>query len=124
MRTSTASSTSTSKLPRRIRRRVARIGITLGAALLIGAGLGATPASAQDLGGLDLNAACQNQYNSYYWAKAIQYNVYGWACVAPWDSGRPPINVWQECRREYGATYDGAPVYATYNPYSWYCTTG
>jgi len=107
--------------------RLRRITVTA-AAILLGLG-GATaiaaPAAASNrLGGVDMQAACNNQYPGQgRIAKVLTYNVYGWKCVtgvvpvAPGD-----ISVWQQCQVQYGA---GRGVYAGYtnyyNPYSWSC---
>jgi hypothetical protein len=103
------------------------------AALIVSAlllGLGGTtgvasPASASTrLGGIDMQAACNEQYPGQgRIAKVVTYNVYGWKCVtgvvpvAPGD-----ISTWRQCQVQYGwnqGVYSGYTNYS--NPYSWSC---
>ncbi|MEU4522149.1 hypothetical protein AB0F52_25955 [Amycolatopsis sp. NPDC024027] len=100
--------------------------------LLIGAALAGTflpivaaPASAATvLGGVDMQAACNNQYPGQgRLAKIRTMNVYGWKCV----SGAVPvadgdIDVWKQCRTQYNRAnaYGGFRSYS--DPYSWYCS--
>jgi hypothetical protein len=83
---------------------------------LAGATAVADPAyAANRLGGIDMQAACNNQYPGQgRVAKVVTNNVYGWKCVtgvvpvAPGD-----IGPWQQCQVQFG--------WNRTNPYSWGC---
>jgi hypothetical protein len=84
----------------------------------------AAPASAATvLGGVDMQAACNNQYpGEGRLAKIRTWNVYGWKCVTgvvPVADGN--IDVWKQCRTQYNKAnaYGDFRKYA--DPYSWYC---
>jgi hypothetical protein len=95
----------------------------MGAALCLGGfAVAVSPASAAT-GGVDMQAACNNQYPGQgRIAKIRTWNVYGWKCT----SGAVPvadgnIDVWRQCRAQHGANATGG--YTNYsNPYSWYCS--
>jgi hypothetical protein len=80
--------------------------------------------AATRLGGIDMQAACNNQYPGQgRLARVLTNNVYGWKCVtgsvpvAPGD-----ISTWQQCQVQYGANRGVYSKYADYNnPYSWSC---
>ena len=103
----------------------ARRFIPVVAATLLGLG-GATavaaPASAAT-GPVNMQAACNEQYPGQgRIAKVRTNNVFGWKCVTgvvPVADG--DIDVWRQCRIQYG----NPNAYGAYsdfnNPYSWYC---
>ena len=104
-----------------------RITVLASAALFALGGTAALtqPASAATrLGGIDMQAACNNQYPGQgRIAKVVTNNVYGWKCVtgvvpvAPGD-----ISTWQQCQVQYGANRGVYSNYTSYsNPYSWGC---
>jgi hypothetical protein len=100
--------------------------VTLAAAMLLGAGGASTmvtPAFAAT-GGVDMQAACNNQYPGQgRIAKVRTNNVFGWKCVTgvvPVSDGN--IDVWRQCRTQY-KNPNATGGYRDYNnPYSWYCT--
>ncbi len=76
------------------------------------------------LGGVSVQAACDNQYGPGSTATVLQWNVMGWRCVfhGGWNAYTPGVDLTKQCKREY-KRYTG--VYANYtnfnNPYSWGC---
>jgi hypothetical protein len=99
----------------------------LGTLLLTIAGVAAVadPAhAATRLGGIDMQAACNNQYpGEGRLARVLVNTVYGWKCVTgvvPVAPGN--ISTWQQCQVQFGANRGVYSSYTTYNnPYSWGC---
>jgi hypothetical protein len=129
MRSSTASNTAVRKRLGKVRRRLAILGV----ALLVGAGLAgasATPAFADDLGGVDMDHACQYQYGLNYHAylyftgffDSWRNTVMSWGCGPSHDDMSRGINVDEECKVMHGM--DAHAAFGDYlNPFSWYCTS-
>ena len=129
--TSPLSAPATGRPPRRARRRLIALGVTVAAAVgLVGlaapaalAGVAAPAALAGVDGGVDMNAACFNQYGPG-WSAVAGANVYDWACVAfsSGDLNHFGINVTEQCVAQYG---QGAVAqFSDYgDPYTWYCYT-
>jgi hypothetical protein len=99
--------------------------MTIFAALLAGVAgtaIVSEPAAAAT-GGVDMQAACNNQYPGQGRRAAVRVNnVYGWRCVTgvvPVADGN--IDVWRQCRTQYNNP-SAYGAYSNYNnPYSWYC---
>ena len=121
--TSPTTASATGRPPRRARRRLLTLGLTLAAAAGL-AGVAAPAALAAPAGidgGVDLSMACYLQYPGQdAWAGFSNAdNVYSWYCDS--NSGYlGGININEECVYQYGP---GAVAlfYDYNNPYSWYC---
>jgi hypothetical protein len=121
--TSPTTASATGRPPRRARRRLLTLGLTLAAAAGL-AGVAAPAALAAPAGidgGVDLNTACYLQYPGQdAWATVYAPGtVYAWYCES--NSGiLGGININEECVYQYGP---GAVAlfYDYYNPDSWYC---
>jgi hypothetical protein len=99
--------------------------MAIAAAALLGLGgitATAVPAFAST-GPVSMQAACDNQYPGQgRIAKVRTNNVYGWKCVTgvvPVADG--DIDVWRQCRTQYGNPNASASWTNFNNPYSWYC---
>jgi hypothetical protein len=120
--TAPTSAPATGKPPRRARRRLITLSVTLAAAAGL-AGLAAPAAFAGVDGGVDMNAACVAQYGPGTSASASGPNVYDWACFGGGiGSFRGGINVGEQCVAQYGSGAEAQ--FSDYNdPYTWYCYT-
>lgn len=82
-----------------------------------------TASAATVLGGVDMQAACDNQYPGQgRKAKIRTWNVYGWKCVTgvvPVADGN--IDVWLQCRTQYKRTNAYGSFRNYSDPYSWFC---
>src|ERR1039457_6046107 len=120
--TSPTSAPATRKPPRRARRRLIAVGVTLAAGVGL-AGLAAPAAFAGVDGGVDMNGACANQYGP----GAHTYppdggNVYDWSCNSSTGVKLGGINVQEQCVAQYGAGAEAQSSDYT-DPYTWYCYT-
>lgn len=101
-----------------------RIKMTL-AAIVIGLGvLGfqAPVQAATNLGGVSVEAACDNQRGTASTARVVVNNVHGWRCALflGGTTGYYSVDISRECRRVHGSSAYAA--YLNYNdPYSWRC---
>ncbi|CAM2833618.1 hypothetical protein [Skermania piniformis] len=83
--------------------------------------LSAPPATAKELGGVDMQAACNNQYKGWGTTAVVldPKSAYSWRCK-PKVGIAQPINVNQQCTVQYGS-----PAFSKArdpkNPYTWYC---
>jgi hypothetical protein len=90
-----------------------------------GVAIAAAPASAATrLGGINMQAACDDQYPGQgRIAKIRTWNVYGWKCVTgvvPVADG--DISTWRQCQNQFGWNRGVYSNYTNYNdPYSWGC---
>ncbi len=80
--------------------------------------------AATRLGGVDMQAACNNQYPGQgRVAKVVTWNVYGWRCVTgvvPVAPGN--ISTWEQCQVQFGRNQGVYSDYTNYgDPFSWGC---
>ena len=122
--TTPTSAPATGKPPRRARRRLITLSVTLAAAAGL-AGLAAPAALAAPAGidgGVDMALACIVQYNDQPTIPVIgAFDVYSWGCFNT-QSGADlgGINVNAACVYQYGPR--AVALFSNYNdPYSWYC---
>jgi hypothetical protein len=84
----------------------------------------AVPASAAtDLGGLSVEAACDNQWGVYTYAQLVlPGNAYSWRCRLNLGGQSTffTVDLNRECARVYGPGAWAAPLDSG-NPYSWRC---
>ncbi|MEV5414016.1 hypothetical protein AB0K60_34935 [Thermopolyspora sp. NPDC052614] len=108
--------------PGRLRRRLTALGL---AALASGTVIGviADPAFAVDLGGLDMNDACQRQHGEGFMAHMVPFtNVDSWTCVNENDPNDVrKVDVTRQCREQYNEPKAYAAFYDYRNPFSLYC---
>ena len=100
-------------------RRLAMTALLACAAL---APLTARAQAATDLGGVSVEAACDNQRGVATTARLVVNNVYGWRCALylGGTTGYYSVDIARECRRVHGSSAYAA--YSNYNnPYSWRC---
>lgn len=85
-------------------------------------GLQVPAQAATNLGGVSVEAACDNQRGAATTARLVANNVYGWRCALylGGTTGYYSVDISRECRRVHGSSaYAG---YITYSdPYSWRC---
>lgn len=95
---------------------------TMAVAALSVLGLQAPAQAATDLGGVSVEAACDNQRGVATTARLVVNNVYGWRCALylGGTTGYYSVDIARECRRVHGSSAYAA--YSNYNnPYSWRC---
>ena len=95
---------------------------TMAVAALSVLGLQAPAQAATDLGGVSVEAACDNQRGAATTARLVVNNVYGWRCALylGGTTGYYSVDIARECRRVHGSSAYAA--YSNYNnPYSWRC---
>ena len=95
---------------------------TMAVAALSVLGLQAPEQAATDLGGVSVEAACDNQRGVATTARLVVNNVYGWRCALylGGTTGYYSVDIARECRRVHGSSAYAA--YSNYNnPYSWRC---
>jgi hypothetical protein len=86
----------------------------------VGAGAAPPAARAATLGGVDMQAACNNQYPGYGTRAVVTdpASAYSWRCTT--STASYGIDVNRACVAQHGSGAS-AGVRSTSDPYSWYC---
>jgi hypothetical protein len=99
--------------------KMALVAVAIGLSVL---GFQVPAQAATNLGGVSVEAACDNQRGAATTARLMRHDVHGWFCALYIGGGVHyyDVNLSQECRRVHGSSAYAA--YLNYNdPYSWRC---
>jgi hypothetical protein len=85
-------------------------------------GLTAPAQAATVIGGLSVEAACDDQWGAITYAQLIGSNTYSWRCRLNLGGTTSyfQLDLNRECRRVYGSSAWATPLNSN-DPYSWRC---